>query len=635
MKSITPLRCVLFILIGLPAIGSATRPELRSYVESPGALKTVRPSARLKVLESNYSTVRPGSIYDITIVHEQLASFSTIFNYVVVDLGLGAADPIYPILTMGEQGGWRQLIPAWWDKENRHIDHRSVMMTKEGCEIHRVYMLRHISEFPNKFIEERRAGYTLLSFTYHLYVRKYANSLCGRHKSVPSDHGIDLEKLFLDNINFQSISDIKPQSMLDNIEVHVVTIKDIDKPYEPPRWPKLDIQSLAANHSLYYYRDGYLPEYGLTTEIPLVVAPDIKLPSDLIYNAPRAVQAAYPFDRVIKKSDIEKLVAFWDGNPIPDYHHHLEPGRDILRLSDVTPKHKFTAGMHLEPIQNVRSIVTDWSNYRMVAMTVKPINGETDVHFGSTDPQSVPQIRLVYQLMNPAQPDQPLEQLFLHVNFDVVDRFAELSTRTAQHRTFMEQLNQLAVTRKSGDSGNFATQMNEFLETHTKRPVMQLAFSSSLTGIWIFGALSRAYSQAGELEPLRIIREGVDVGYYSSLFDNDLFIKAEQAAHKGKRKQNLRQILADQVVTKFRDPKRNDVKALTFSRVTCAQCHNMSSRDGPHVAFNDHTDARFTNPVRATEFLYTDMQRMLKYFQKNEQAIFSTDPSTILPGLTH
>ena len=55
------------------------------------------------------------------------------------------------------------------------------------------------------------------------------------------------------------------------------------------------------------------------------------------------------------------------------------------------------------------------------------------------------------------------------------------------------------------------------------RPVQTVSWSSSLTGLWVFGTLSRSYNAKRILEAAPVIREGINVGYYSSAYDNPLF----------------------------------------------------------------------------------------------------------------
>jgi len=113
------------------------------------------------------------------------------------------------------------------------------------------------------------------------------------------------------------------------------------------------------------------------------------------------------------------------------------------------------------------------------------------------------------------------------------------------------------------------------------------------------------------LLPMRIIRNGVDVGYYSSVFDNDIFREEAERA-TGARKQELQQVVDDITVGFYRDPKRQNANAIDFNRVTCAQCHQTSGRDGVHFAFNDELNDKIKSKVYVTEFFFHDADEQLK-----------------------
>jgi hypothetical protein len=137
-----------------------------------------------------------------------------------------------------------------------------------------------------------------------------------------------------------------------------------------------------------------------------------------------------------------------------------------------------------------------------------------------------------------------------------------------------------------------------------------------LTGIWVFGSLSRSYNESRSLEAVRIVRAGVDVGYYSSAYDTVLFRQA-LAESKGSQAEKLEEILKDLTPNFYRDPRRHDAHALSFHRVTCAQCHQMAGRDGVHVTLNDNLDRRIKTPFRATEFVFRELDRQLSEAERN------------------
>jgi hypothetical protein len=242
-------------------------------------------------------------------------------------------------------------------------------------------------------------------------------------------------------------------------------------------------------------------------------------------------------------------------------------------------------------------------------MSIKPYEQQDDLAW--TGLRVVPQIHFVYQLMDPRQPDRPFEQLYLHLKWDVVDRLAERDTQRKQHLQFLSRVDELTRARET-QAPDYQELLDKFIADCTSaRPIEQVAFSSSLTGIWVFGALTRDQNQARELLPLRIIRDGVDVGYYSSVYDDDIF-RSEADKATGARKTELQQHLADTTISVYRDPKRQNVEAINFNRVTCAQCHQTSGRDGVHFAFNDGLNETITSPAYVTEFFFHDADDQLK-----------------------
>ena len=186
--------------------------------------------------------------------------------------------------------------------------------------------------------------------------------------------------------------------------------------------------------------------------------------------------------------------------------------------------------------------------------------------------------------------------------------------RAQQQVYFLNRIDQLTQAKESGDS-NYDQLLADFVEEFTRaRPMMAISFSSSMTGTWVFGALSRAYNTDRNLEAVRIVRDGVDVGYYSSSFDNDVFNETI-AASTGAQKALLQSHMDDITVAYYRDPKRMDTTAIRFDRVTCAQCHQTAGRDGVHMSFNDGLDSRYKEAIRGTEYLYHEADRQLQVGQ--------------------
>jgi len=257
----------------------------------------------------------------------------------------------------------------------------------------------------------------------------------------------------------------------------------------------------------------------------------------------------------------------------------------------------------------VESDVSDPRHFKLVAMSIKPYEQQDDIAWEGL--RVVPQIYFVYQLMDPRHPDRPFEQLYLHLRWDVVDRLTDRAAQKTQHLQFLTRVDELTHARET-QAPNYQELLHKFITDFTSaRPIEQLAFSSSLSGIWVFGALTRDQNQARELSALRIIRDGIDVGYYSSVHDTDVFL-AEAEKATGARKKELQQHLDDLTVSIYRDPKRQNVEAINFNRVTCAQCHQTSARDGVHFAFNDDLNEKIKSKVYVTEFFFHEVDEQLK-----------------------
>ena len=254
-------------------------------------------------------------------------------------------------------------------------------------------------------------------------------------------------------------------------------------------------------------------------------------------EATPALQEAYPLPALLPAHEFGKVLDFLNGRPLAGFDAATEPGNDTLRLADVTAKNIYTSGLHLEPIEDVVADVSDMRHFRLVGMTMKPQEPQLDRDWSGE--RIVPQIRFIYQLINPRDPEHVFEQLFLHLKWDVVDRLADEATRAAQRRHFMTRLDRLTQAREAGD-GDAA--LRAFIDEFTNaRPVHAVSFGSSLTGTWIFGNLERD-NATRELRPLRTVRSGIDYGFYSSVYDNDL-LRAEIGKASGERKAELEAVL--------------------------------------------------------------------------------------------
>jgi hypothetical protein len=578
-------------------------------VASPNVMATVLSLTRAKIIESNNVTLRPGSIYDTATYFESLFALPRPgFNYDFLDAGLGAAEPVYPMYQKGHQGSYAQLIPGLFNSNNRHIDHYSSVDTPEGCRVDSAYLARGINEYPaTAFKKERDEGYTIMLLRLDYYTRLRPDAECGRHRANDPDPNFDPMKFIEKYRDAMYMSDF-PQKPLERFEAKTGLLAQLRQTLYP-NWPKFDLNNLGDKNSLWYYPKGHSPDYGISEARPQHGMDYFKLARQMVVEAGPETQSLFPLSSLLKNDEFQKVLNFLEGRPTPDFDQDKEPGHDALRLSDVTQANFYTSGLYLENIRDVVSDVSASKNFKLVAMSIKPYEEQDDAAWKGL--RVVPQIRFVYQLMDPRQPDRALEQLYLHLKWDVVDRLADEKAQRRQHLAFLSRVDELTHAREA-QSENYQELLHKFISDFTSaRPVEQIAFSSTLTGIWVFGTLTRDQNQARELRPMRIIRDGVDVGYYSSVYDNDVF-RAELEKATGDRKKQLQQHLDDLTVSTYRDSKRQNVQAINFNRVTCAQCHQTSGRDGVHVSFNDGLDKTIKTPINVTEYFFHDADEQLK-----------------------
>jgi len=587
---------------------------------SAGPITIVQHLTKVKILESNMVSIRPGSIYENKTNFELLFGlFNPEFNYRFVDTGLGTADPIYPIYQKGYQGSWFQLLfAAFGEKFSRHIDHSTSLPTPEGCFIDSAYLLRNISEFPKTLYQKERAeGFKQIVIRLEHYTEMWPGAECGRHRTNPPDPKFNPMKFLKANLKAKQLSDF-PQNGLARFEAHVAAIRHLTEEFSKTKWTRFDMNLLKTRNSLWYYQDGIPEAYGLNNEYRLGEFENLSQPADLVHNATEEIQSDFVLDNFISPDEFSKMLKFLKGKPTPEFDAQKEPANDTLDLKDVTPNNIYTSGLYMERIENAEADVSSTSNYRLVGITLQPAITQEDMHFSEA---LVPQLRLVFQMMNPRQPDQPLEQLFFHLNFDVVQRHSNEATQIEEHRHFLAEADELAELRKYGHPDDYQMKLKNILTEFTQIPVRDFSFSSALTGIWTFGVLSRNYNKAQELLPIQVVREGINFGYYSSIKDNDLF-RSAIATTTGSIKQNLKSHMEDLRLDEYRDPKRMNVNAVRFNRMTCAQCHHLSARDGVHMSFNDHLDSRIKDPTRVTEFVYHEAERQLKMLENNWDKFF-------------
>jgi len=575
---------------------------------SPNIAAAVYSLTRVRILDSNNVTLRPGSVYDTATYFESLLDLPRPgFNYEFLDAGLGAAEPVYPMFEKGNQGSYAQLIPAMFSENNRHIDHFATVETPEGCRVDSAYLSRSLGEYPQTvFKKERDQGYAILVLRLDYYTRSRPDATCGRHRTNDPDPNFDPKKFIEKYHDAMYFSDF-PKEPLERFEAKSGVLRHIRQTISP-NWPKFDLNRVSDN-SLWYYPGGHNFDYGISKPRPQRGMSDFKLPRHMVVEATPETQAAFPLASLLKGDEFQKLLGFWSGRPTTDFDAEKEPGHDTLRLSDVTQTNIYTSGLYIESIKDVVSDVSDPRHFKFVGMSIKPYEQQDDIAWEGL--RVVPQIHFVYQLMDPRQPDRPFEQLYLHLKWDVVDRLTEKDVQRNQHLQFLTRVDELTHARET-QAPNYQELLQKFITDFTSaRPIEQVAFSSSLSGIWVFGALTRDQNQARELLPMRIVRDGVDVGYYSSVHDTDVFL-AEAEKATGARKKELQQHLDDLTVGIYRDPKRQNVEAINFNRVTCAQCHQTSARDGVHFAFNDDLNGKIKSKVYVTEFFFHEAEEQLK-----------------------
>lgn len=605
MKSAKSLLSFGLIFFGFS--GSAlAQAKYEKPVHSGNVVATVKHLTRVKILESNNVGLRPGSIYDNSTYFESLLEFPRPgFNYEFLDSGLGAAEPLYPMYQKGHQGSYWQLGKAFISEENRHIDHYSSMETPEGCRVDGIYLLRGIEEYPaSEYVQERKEGYNLIVVRLEYYTRLHPDAQCGRHFANDPDPSFDPVAYMNAHVDGMRLSDF-PAEHLNRFEAKVSAIYHIRQTMSP-YWPRFDLNNMK-NNSLWFYPQGHEFDYGIREARLQPGLQTFRLPRQMVIPSSAASQADFSLAKLLSAADFQKVLNFMNGQPTPDFDPATEPGRDTLRLSDVTETNFYTAGLRIEHIHDAIGDVSNPAHYRLVGVTIKPYEEQTDKAWAGI--RIVPQIRFVYQLISPRN-GEPIEQMFLHLKWDVVDRLASEEVRRQQHGVFLAGVEKLTRLRESGL--DFHGELRSFVQEYTRvRPVESIAFSSALTGIWVFGTLARDVAGTNELAPLRVVRAGVDVGYYSSTFDNDVF-REEAAKSSGQRKSQIEKVLQDITVDYYRDFKRQDVHALNFNSVTCAQCHQTSGRDGVHMALNDHLDRRVTTPIQVSEYFFHEADAQLK-----------------------
>lgn len=576
-------------------------------------LSIVRHRWQEVITESNHAALRPGSVYDILTHFEQNAGRTRPqFNYLFFDTGLGAADPIYPVFQIGHQASWPQLIKAGLSEKNRHIDHFSTGDTPEGCRIQSVYWVRHIDEFPDLYADLRADGYSLIDISFDYYVKLRPDAQCGKHAAHDLSESFDPFKSISGYADtFKTFADIPPD-LLARYEAKIGVLKLITETFKTRQdeWASYKQSYSLRENSMWFYPDGFAADYGVDTPRKQSGLRFLTQPKHLVLAAEPALEDRFPLTGTLDKAGFSKVLNFLKGKPTPDFDPTTEPGSDTLDVtSQVTPKYFYSSGTTIEPIREVVADISDPGHFKLVSVIVRPGEPESDVHF--TGLQDIPQIRMVYQLMSPRFPGRAYEQLFVHLDFDAIDRLMPEQQRQRAAADFLQKADAVTGLRLGGSSGAGKATADFIQNSIGSRQAQTVSWSSSLTGIWVFGMLSRSYNAERILEAVPIVREGVNVGFYSSAYDTPLFRSAAEAAD-GRKKVELLAVLDDLTPKTYRDPRRHDPETLTFNRVTCAQCHQMAGRDGVHVLLNDDLDRRITTPYRATEYVFRELDRQLR-----------------------
>jgi len=602
---------------GVGAAESATGPAVEILGRKPPGpsypVSIVSHRWQVKIAQSNQVAIRPGSVYDIvTYFEENFGVGRPRFNYLFLDTGLGTADPIYPVFQRGRQASWGQLIAAMWSERNRHVDHQSVVDTPEGCRVYASYWLRQIDEFPALYARARADGYTLVDISFNYYEKLRPDAQCGRHRAHDPDEGFDPVAAITPYAPAFTGTDSVPPKLLARYEMKIGLLKLVTETFGRDRWPRFIERYKFKQNSLWYYPDGKRPASKASVTHP--GGGHAFSASQLVFERTPALAARFPLRAVLPEKSFARYLDYLDGRPLPGFDSASEPGGDAVGIDDIQPANFLTSGLDIVPMGSpdaVRKLVGDPDNYRLVSILVRPYQREGDRH-GAED-RVVPQIRFVYQLHLPdtdGGKGRPVEQVFLHLNFDAVAADAARATRDRQHRELLDAVARAASLRARAHPA-WEKAVAELAAGHIgPDDLARVSFSSSLTGLWVFGSLSRADSPDGSLQPERVVREGVDVGYYSSVYDTTLFRDALAAA-TGARRQALAAHLAALTPERYRDPRRSDPGVLRFARMTCAQCHHMAGRDATHVALNDGLDRRFTAPVRYSAFMLNELDRQL------------------------
>ena len=409
------LRRVLTWIVTLGTLNIAAwafgAPQAVGATYSPEPLAIVYNVTRVKILESNNVSIRTGSVYDNITYFESLLDFPQPgFNYEFIDTGLGTADPLYPNYQKGHQGSWFQLIPAYFSAEDRHIDHFTSLPTPEGCFVDSAYLLRGLNTFPKTLYQkERDEGYTMIVIRLEYYTAMKANAECGRHRTNPPDPSFDPMAYLKSHLKAQTFADFDPGTLA-RFEAKISAIREPVQIMSRTKWPRFNLDNILNHNSLWYYPDGFVQDYGIDTPRAQPGLQYLNLPRHLVISPSDAFRDAYGLSSLLPAEDFAKVLNFVSGHPTADFNPVTEPGHDTLNLADVTSKNYYTSGLNIESIQNAYGDVSDPSHFRLVGITLKPQETEDDISYSGE--RVIPEVRFVYQMMNPQQAGRPSSSIF-------------------------------------------------------------------------------------------------------------------------------------------------------------------------------------------------------------------------------
>ncbi|MBT3980017.1 MAG: hypothetical protein HOE90_01615 [Bacteriovoracaceae bacterium] len=603
---------LLMLLQPLSAIAADSEKGYETEYDKPEYSKrmaSVYHETRVKVLESTSPVIRPLSEYDIKTIFETRGGKRPKFNYYIYDAGLGTEELIYPVFQSGWMKNWFQLIPGIFGAVGK-TDIYSITDLKEGCKVWTYYNIRKLKKSPkDMFASVKQKGFKYLVLRFEYYQKSHKDAHCGKH--VANELGADLFDPFDIIKEYKDIYSLSefPADLMPKFEIKISATKYIDTETKKRKIKRIDKRQIKPeNNSLFYYKGSPVAHLDTEESNPQVDAPALEFASQTVFPANKLMREKIVLKNLLTEVEFKRFVKMLEGQPVAGYSSSDEPGGDTLKLENITSTNLYTAGVDRWKNLDRGKITTDINNYVVAGFVVKPYEKETDASFDGL--RVVPQIRFVFQLKDPAS-GKYLEQVGIHLNFDAIDRLQDKATRDASHKLFLKDLEALANGK---GSKNYDQKTIDFLTKYISgKGAENLAWSSSLTGPWVFGALSSVDNDKRILVPVRLKWHGVDLGYYSSVHDGDVFKDALKSDDPAVDKEAIVKGFEALDASHYRDPKRMDVDKIGFSAVTCSQCHHMSGKDAIFLKYNDGVDPRDKREVTPSEFIYRESNRQLKF----------------------